>query len=156
VRFLLLFALSLAPAVAAGAADVELLHVWPGWRDAESFDRISEYFGGGENRGGQIILRTQPPVRAGFYFLARVKSATARPAVNFEVQVIRPDSPDPKVFTFATALPAKETALLLGLTGADWPGGPKKNPAAWKITLRDADGKVLAEHKSFLWEKPAK
>ena len=46
--------------------------------------------------------------------------------------------------------------LQLGLTGADWPGGPKASPAAWKISLLGSDGTVLAEHKSFLWEKPAK
>jgi hypothetical protein len=60
------------------------------------------------------------------------------------------------VFTFPAALSAKETALHLGLTGADWPGGKAASPVAWKITLLAADGRVLAEHKSFLWEKPAK
>jgi len=28
------------------AGDVEFVRVWPGWRDAESFDRIGEFFGG--------------------------------------------------------------------------------------------------------------
>jgi hypothetical protein len=138
------------------AADVGFVLVWPGWRDAEAFDRISEYFGGGENPGGQIILRTQPRERAGYYFLARVKSEAAQAGVKFLVSVIRPDSPDPRVFTFPATLPAKETIFQLGLTGADWPGGQKANPAAWKISLVDAGGQVLAEYKSFLWEKPAK
>ena len=140
----------------ARAADVGFVHVWPGWRDAEAFDRISEYFGGGENQSGQIILRTQPAERAGYYFLARVKSATAQAGAKFLLSVIRPDSPDPMVFTFATAVPAKETVFQLGLTGVDWPGGQKANPAAWKISFVGADGRVLAEYKSFLWEKPAK
>ena len=155
VRLLSLLTLLFA-AVAARAADLDFLHVWPSWREAEAFDRISEYFGGGENRGGQVILRTQPGVRAGYYFLMRVKSATARPGVRIEVHVIRPDAPEPKVFAFATALPAGEAVLQLGLTGPDWPGGEKRNPVAWKITVLDAAGKLLNEHKSFLWEKPAK
>jgi hypothetical protein len=153
---LLSFLTLLFVSVAARAADVEFLHVWPGWRNAEAFDRISEYFGGGENHGGQVILRTQPGVRAGYYFLMRMKSATAHAGVRIEVNVIRPDAPEPKVFAFAAALPAGEAVLQLGLTGPDWPGGEKKNPVAWKITVVGADGKLLNEHKSFLWEKPAK
>lgn len=140
----------------ARAADVEILHVWPAWREAEAFDRISEYFGGGENKGGHLILRTQPDIRAGYYFLVRARSANARNAVKFEISVIRPDAPDVKVFTLPGALPGRETVVQLGLTGADWAGGSKWNPVAWKIAVFDADGRLLAEHKSFLWEKPAK
>jgi hypothetical protein len=70
--------------------------------------------------------------------------------------VIRPDSPDPKTYTFAAAVPAKETVFQLGLTGADWPVGEKANPVAWRLALLGADDHVIAEHKSFLWEKPAK
>lgn len=141
---------------AAHAADVEFLRVWPGWRDAEEFDRISEYFGGAETHGRQLLRRTHSDARAGYYFLLRVKSAAALTGTTFHVSVIRPDAPEPKTFAFSTALPEKETVLQLGLTGADWPGGKKSNPVAWKITLVAADGRTLAEHKSFLWEKPAK
>jgi len=139
----------------ARAAEVELLRVWPGWREAESFDRIGEYFGRGENSGRQVVLRTQANVREGYYFLVRVKSASPVPNAKFELQVIRPDAAEPKTFGFAAAVPAKEIVFHLGLTGADWPAGPKANPVAWKISLVAADGRVLAEHKSFLWEKPA-
>jgi hypothetical protein len=148
--------LAFAFAARAAAAEAEFVRVWPGWRDAESFDRIAEYFGGPESHGREPILRTQAGARDGYYFLVRVKPAAALPAAKFAVSVIRPDHPDPKVFTFAAALPEKETVLHLGLTGADWPGGKSASPAAWKIALLAADGRVLAEHKSFLWEKPAK
>jgi hypothetical protein len=143
-------------AVSARAADVEFLHVWPAWREAESFERIGEYFGGRENTGREVVLRSQPGARAGYYFLVRVKNATAQPAAKFELSVIRPDTPEPKVYPFPTALPAKEAVFQLGLTGADWPAGKAGNPVAWKLVLLAADGRVLAEHKSFLWEKPAK
>lgn len=140
----------------ARAAEVELLRVWPGWRDAESFDRIADYFGLGENTRRQTVLRTQAAVREGFYFLVRVKSATALAGARFELNVIRPDATEPKTFLFTAAVPAKETVFHLGLTGADWPGGQKANPVAWKLAVVAADGRVLAEHKSYLWEKPAK
>ncbi len=140
----------------ARAADAEFVRVWPGWRDADAFDRIAEYFGGSETHGKQLVLRTHAETRAGYYFLLRVKNAAALAGATFQVSVIRPDAPEPKVFSFPTALPEKETVLQLGLTGADWPGGKKANPVAWKIALLAADGRTLAEHKSFLWEKPTK
>ena len=140
----------------ARAADVEFIRVWPGWRDAEAFDRIAEYFGGSETHGKQLVLRTHADARAGYYFLLRIKNAAAIAGATFQISVIRPDAPEPKVFSFSTPLPEKETVLQLGLTGADWPGGKKANPVAWKIALLAADGRTLAEHKSFLWEKPAK
>lgn len=151
-----ILALFVFAAGAASAADVELVRIWPGWRDAAAFERISEYFGGGENTGRETVLRTQPAAREGFYFLVRTKSAQAIPSAKFELSVIRPDAPEVKVFTLASALPAKESVFQLGLTGADWPGGKEARPVAWKITVRAADGTVLVEEKSYLWEKPAK
>lgn len=144
-----------AAAVATRAADIEILRVWPGWREADSFDRIGDYFGRGENTR-QKVLRTRPDVRAGYYFLVRVRNAAALPDARVEVSVIRPDNPEAKTFTFPAAVPEKETVFQLGLTGSDWPAGPQDNPVAWKIAVLGADGRALAEHKSFLWEKPAK
>lgn len=156
MRFLSFVTLLVASAVATRAADVEFLRVWPGWRGAESFERISEYFGGRENHGRQTVLRTQADERGGYYFLVRIKSASAVPAATFELTVIRPDTPQPKVYRFTTAVPAKETVFQLGLTGHDWPQGDKANPVAWKLVLVGAEGQMLAERKSFLWEKPPK
>src|SRR5688500_7260057 len=150
-----LFVLLLASA-RCYSADVEFLRVWPGWRNAESFDRIGEYFGGRENTGRQLVFRTQQETRAGYYFLVRVKNASALPTARFELSVIRPDAPEPKIHRFEIAVPAKETVYQLGLTGNDWPGGEVANPVAWKIALVGTDGRVLAEQKSFLWEKPVK
>jgi hypothetical protein len=142
--------------VRARAADAEFIHVWPAWREAEAFDRISEYFGGSENARRETVLRTQADARAGYYFLVRVKSSTPIADAKFQLSVIRPDSPDPKTHTFSAALPAKEAVFQFGVTGADWPAGKKANPVAWRLALVAADGRVLAEQKSFLWEKPAK
>lgn len=156
LRLLLVCLLGFAAAALARGADVAFLRVWPGWKDADSFDRIGEYFGRGEVSGRQIVLRTQAAERAGYYFLVRVKSAARVEAGRFELHVIRPDTPETKTFTFTAGVPEKETVFQLGLTGSDWPDGEKASPVAWKITLFAADGRLLAEHKSFLWEKPAK
>jgi hypothetical protein len=151
-----LLLLLLAAALPLPAAEAAFVHVWPGWRDAESFERLSEYFGGPENTGRDRVLRTAATVRDGFYFLVRVRPAAALPGARFELHVVRPDAPEPKVFTFPADLPAREIVCHLGLTGPAWPGGRKASPLAWKLTLRAADGRTLAEEKSFLWEKPAK
>ena len=146
----------LAAAAPLRPAEAEFLRVWPGWRDAESFERISEYFGGGENSGRQVVLRTQAAAREGFYFLVRVKAASALANARYELSVIRPDSPDAKVYQFPATIPAKETVFQLGITGSDWPEGKDAHPVAWKLALLSGDGRVLAEQKSYLWEKPAK
>src|SRR2546423_2851075 len=107
------------------AAEVEFLRVWPGWRDAESFDRISEYFGGTENSGRHMVLRTQADARSGYYFLVRIKSAARIETAKFELSVIRSDTPEPKMYSFTATVPEKEMVFQLGLTGADWPAGQK-------------------------------
>ena len=155
---LLAFVVVFSPfAPAARAADATFDRLGPSWRDTDSFDRITEFLGGSEPTGGRTLLRTQPASRAGYYFLLRVKTTAAlTTGATFELRVIRPDAPEPKLFFFPATAPSGDTVFDLGLTGADWPGGKKANPVAWKLTLLSADGRVLTEHKSFLWEKPAK
>lgn len=155
MRSALLLLLVLTSALAR-AGEVEFVRIWPDWRNAEDFDRISEYFNGRENTSGQTILRTHPADRAGYYFLSRVKSQAAQTGAKFVLTVIRPDSPDPQVYSFSTALAAGESVVQLGLTGPAWPGGKKAQPVAWKLALLGANGQLIVEHKSFLWEMPAK
>ena len=138
------------------AAEAEFVRVWPQWRDADAFDRIGEYFGGKESTEKEIVLRTHAEPREGYYFLVRVKNAAALAGAKFELQVIRPDAPEPKTFSFAVDVRAGGAVFELGLTGADWPKGKDAHPVAWKLALLAADGRVLADQKSFLWEKPAK
>jgi len=147
--WLALFAVS-----SAGAAEIEFVRIWPAWREADSFVRISEYFGGSENTGRQTVLRTRLGERSGFYFLARLdNNGPALAGTRFELKVILPDSPDPRTYLFATAVPAGGHAFNLGLTGADWPD-KKTQPVAWQLRLLDTAGGELAVKKSFLWEKP--
>lgn len=140
----------------ARGAEVEFVRVWPLWREAESFERISEYFGGGENTGGHLVLRTHADVRAGYYFVVRLGHAVSLAGAKFEATIIRPDTAEPQTFAFPVVAKSDQSVVELGLTGADWPGGKAAHPVAWKLTLRAADGHVLGEQKSFLWENPAK
>ncbi|MBP6507021.1 MAG: hypothetical protein KA257_05605 [Opitutaceae bacterium] len=136
------------------ASEIEFVRIWPAWRETESFIRISEYFGGMENTGRQSVLRTHADARSGFYFLTRTANAGAAVSgAKFELKVILPDSPYPRIFIFPVDLPAKGHVFNLGLTGDDWPD-KKIQPVAWRLRLLTADGTELAVGKSFLWDKP--
>ena len=154
----LLTALILAVAASVcAAADLTIVRVWPGYRTDESFERISEYVGKNEDAHNQCILRTQPEVRAGYYFLLRVKNTGA--VINdakIELQVITPFAPEPKTYNFSSTLPAGSHVLNLGLTGADWPGKPKDEVVAWKLRLFSASGVELGKVQSYLWSMPDK
>ena len=151
-HFITALCLILAPL--AAAADLTLVRVYAGWRDAASFKRISEYFDGKENTGGEAILRTHPDQRGGYYFLVRVANPGAPRAVTARLEIITDTTAKPVVHTFTTDLKSGDTVFHLGLTGSDWPDS-KTNPVAWKLDLTDTAGQVLVSEKSYLWEKPA-
>lgn len=136
------------------AGAVSFVRVWPAWSDATPFDRISEYFDGRENDGGRIVVRTDPKVRSGLYYLVRVKNAgTAIVGARFVLEIIAPGNPLPRTYSFPADLPPGGKVCELGLTGADWPS-KKSHPLAWLLTLADARGHTLAQAQSFLWSKP--
>ncbi len=146
--------LLLLAAASLRAAEVEFTRVWPAWREAGSFDRISEYFGGRENTGGHTLLRTHAEARAGYYFLVRLKQTPASLAgAKFVVNIISPAAPEPKAYEFPVTA-TSSGVFDLGLTGSDW-SDRKTHPVAWKLELRAADGRTLASAQSFLWAMPA-
>jgi hypothetical protein len=148
----LLLALSLPASLQA--AGLEIVRIFPGWHSSESFHRVTEYFGGKENTGGVIMLRSQSAELAGYYWFLRLKNPAAPVAgARFELQVITPVAPEPKTFTFAADIPAGSSLFQLGLTGGDWPGA-KARPAAWHLRLLAADGTLLLSRESFLWKLP--
>ncbi|MBX3750487.1 MAG: hypothetical protein KF897_10395 [Opitutaceae bacterium] len=150
----LLLVLTLAALSSAlSAAEVTFVRIWPAWREAASFERISEYFGGKENTGRQSVVRTQADQRGGFYFLVRTDNpGSAIAGARFELKVIKPDSPEARTYTFAATVPAGGHVFNLGLTGADWPGKDTQ-PVAWQLRLLAADGRELGSGQSFLWSK---
>lgn len=137
----------------ASATELAITRVYSGWRDAASFKRISEYFDGKENTGGEPVLRTHPDQRAGYYFLVRVSNSGAPRKVTARLEVITDATAKPVEFSFSPELGTGNTVVRLGLTGPDWPNATT-NPVAWKLDLTDADGKLLAVEKSYLWERP--
>jgi hypothetical protein len=74
---------------------------------------------------------------------------------RFELQVISPAAPEPKIFTFAADIPSGSSLCQLGLTGSDWPGA-RARPDAWHLRLLAADGTTLLARESYLWEMPVK
>lgn len=139
---------------AASAAELTIVRVFTGWRDASSFKHVSEYFSGKENTHGETMLRTRPDVRSGYYFLVRTDNPGAPLAVKIGILLNLPGESKPRTHTFAVDVPSGQTVLNLGLTGADWPDA-KTNPVAWKLDVLAPDGRVLTTEKSYLWEKPA-
>src|ERR1700747_3131437 len=119
MRRIAIAALALALTVAAHADGVNFVRVWPGWRDASSFTRISDYFGGRSDGSGWVIRRTQPNRRAGYYFVVRVNHPEiALTGGEFLLRMIGPDSPDPKIYTFPVGpIPPAGDVFELGLTG---------------------------------------
>ena len=148
--------LFLAAALPAGAADVRIKRVWPEWFEGDSFQSYYENHTGRELTGKWVILRSSPSDRTGLYFLTRVEN-TGTPLLGstFVLSVVPPDSTDVRVFTFPAAVASGSHLFELALTGKDWTV-PKTQPVAWKVELRSADGSVIAEVASFLWEKPSR
>jgi len=138
-------------ATVLSASALEIVHVWPGFRTAESFESIGEFFGHEEHRGGRLLLRSQPVERSGFYFLTRLKSPEAIADAEIRLDVILPGSPTPKTYLYATDLPAGASVLQVGVTGADWPDA-KIRPLAWRLQVVErSTRRPLAETQSFLW-----
>ena len=152
LRACLLLPLLLATA-ASSPLELRIVRAQTGWREAASFKRISEYFAGRENTGGQLVLRTHANQRSGYYFLVRVANAGAPLDAKISLHVIKPTAAAPVVRSFSVPLPGGDSVLNLGLTGPDWPDS-KVHPVAWKLEITSADGRALATEKSYLWEKP--
>ena len=138
----------------ARADDVSFVRVWPQWHEADSFQSLYEYRYHHELDGKWTVFRSQPWERGGFYFLTRVKNTgAALKGATFVVRVISPESTATHVYNFPAEIPGGSQLFEIGLTGTDW-AGAKTEPVAWEVELHTADGRVLAQKSSFLWEKP--
>lgn len=152
----LLIALTLSGLAGAApraiAAEATIVRVWPEYRTAESFVRIGEYFGGQE-RAPELIVRTRPDQRGGYYFLTRVQTQAALKGAMLSLEYFAPGDEVARVRFFPVDLPAGSRAVLAGLTGEDWPNA-KTTPTAWRVRLLGPDGAELAREQSFLWALP--
>ena len=147
-----------AGAVAPTGGNVSINAVAQRYIEEGRFKRITEYFDNTENKSGHIVERTDPKQRSGYYFIVDLDwhPGVVMPAGTKAVlDYIRADSPAPRqaVFTFPKAA-STWSEVFLGLTGADWPSATTEL-VAYRLRLETADGQLLAEHKSFLWDMPA-
>jgi hypothetical protein len=136
-------------------------YVYPAWREAQDFKRISEYFTGRENQGGNLILRTDEAERSGMYFHVGLPLGMRfEDGTTAVLEYIHSDAPDVETRTFVLPEmpPGIFAELLLGLTGKDWPKSTRKAKShhtrslvAWRITLKDSAGVILVLRQSFLW-----
>lgn len=136
----------------AAEADVKIVRIWPEYREADSFTRIAEYFGGKE-KSRELLVRSQPASREGFYFLSRFETPVPRPGAILTLEYILPGEELARLQFFTVDLPAGSRAVLAGLTGSDWPSASTE-PTAWRLRLLAADGSELARQQSFLWSLP--
>lgn len=130
---------------------------------ATDFQRISEYFDGEENTGGDTIVRSQKNDRRGLYFILALEwSAKLPDGAVAMVDFVSSEGGEPKHHAFLIPpvdKPAHLREIRLGFTGKDWPEIRKARPVAWKITLRDAKSlDVIATAQSYLWsfDRPAR
>jgi hypothetical protein len=148
-----LLCISCASTKKPAVTDVNILDIKPRYIETEDFKRISEYLTGKENLGNRIILRTDSEQRSGYYFtLILDQKVRDLPTGSYiEGEFYTPKSLDKQAHTFElpSKLP-KTKEIFVGLTGEDW---PKANavPAAWRFTIKDSNGDVLATQKSYLW-----
>jgi hypothetical protein len=131
-------------------AQVEIQRVWPGYRTADSFTSLREYWGGEPSPATQRALRSQADQRDGYYWLLRTDSAEPLTGVTVRLKVTRAGDTTSERHEFTTDLPADSHALHVGLTGSDW-SGQDEVPIAWRLTLLDSAGQTLATTQSYLW-----
>jgi len=123
-------------------------------RTAADAARASDVLGAKEDHGADVVLRTDPAARGGYYYY--VKLADAPPAeARLILQVVRTEKTVAERYEFPVRLrpgfPFGE--YVIGLTGKQ-AGEPGWRPLAWRVSVVDAQGKVLAAKHSFLWGTP--
>ena len=148
--------LAAAGASVLGASNLAINKVETRYKTTSDFKSISEFFTGKESVPG-VVLRTVPEVRDGMYFIIDMdwfKKDSLLLATQFEIDYIRSDDTQPRKAVFyleetRSTLPEMQ----FGLTGPDWPKKDAK-VLAYKVTIRNPIGEILAEKSSFLWDFP--
>ena len=131
----------------------EIVEIMPRYIEEENFKRISEYLTGKENPGKRVILRTRKQQRDGYYFILVLnKNVRDLPAdVYIEGEFYTYKSFDRETHRFELpSIRPKTREVFIGLTGEDWPN-KDAIPAAWRFTLKNSRGDILAQKKSYLW-----
>lgn len=128
----------MAPAAATPAGAVGIRYVTHGVHPASDFTRISEYFTGDENHGGDVVLYSDSSDRSGLYFMVAIDRLGKLPDGAIAVlEYVTAEKAEPQKCLYV--IPRLDDVGLfrefrLGITGQDWPAHNPK-VVAWKITL---------------------
>jgi hypothetical protein len=126
-------------------------YIHPKRRSVDEVARASEAFYANESHGQDIVFRTTENERAGYYFYSKLSFS---PPVDSRLvlEVVRTEGAAPERYDFSLALRPKFPLgeYVIGLTGKD-AGSGNWVPIAWRLTVLNAKGKVLASEHSFLW-----
>lgn len=136
---------------ACGTPSPGIAYVNERYRSEADVTRASEAFYAKEHHGDDVVFRSQEKVRAGYYFYLRLDVAPPSDG-RLVVEVVREENRAPERFDFSLKLAPKGWfgEYVVGLTGKDG-GSSGWRPVAWRISVTDAQGKVLATKQSFLW-----
>lgn len=149
-----------SPPPTANGSTVPISYAVFSWKDEKNFKRISEFFTDEEFTGATCVVRTDPSVRDGLYFILGIECGEKIPAGSVAVlRYFRPDKLGEQKAEFSlpefTGTPIGE--IRLGLTGEAWPKSLRgERPTAWEISVRAPDGQLLVFRQSFLWKQPEK
>ena len=123
-------------------------------RTAGDDSRASEVFGVKDTAGSDVVFRTDASGRGGHYFYVKLDDAPPADA-KLVLQVVRMENAAAERYEFPArfrpGFPFGE--YVIGLTGKQ-AGDAKWRPIAWRVSVVDAKGKVLAAKHSFLWGTP--
>lgn len=141
--------LMLCASTALSAVPLRIVSVMNRFYCQNDFTRISEYFTGVENTGGDTILRTDNCGRAGIYLVIGLNQSVSQlsDGAFLKFRYFVSDSNDPKEQTFSLNPNCGITPwIFVGITGADFHG---QNLVAWSIEICSNDDHVVKN--SFLW-----
>jgi hypothetical protein len=129
-------------------------YVHPKRRTEADVARASEAFYAKETHGQDVVFRSVEHEQAGYYFYTKLDIDPPADA-RLVLEVVRKEATAPERYVFSTKVrpqfPVGE--YVIGLTGKD-AGSPQWVPIAWRLSVVDAQGKVLASTHSFLWGSP--
>ncbi len=123
-------------------------------RSAADVARASEAYTTKEDHGADVVFHTDPSARPGHYFYVKLAEPLP-PGGRLLLEIVRVEGRAPERHEFT---PSRRPGLpfgeyVIGLTGAQ-AGEGKWRPVAWRFSAVDAQGKVLAAKRSFLWGTP--
>ena len=156
---LILFSIVLTSCVSIKSeqgADIEIEAITPKYIEHHQFVSINEYLTGKENTKNRLLIRSDASVRDGLYFVLSLNKTIRLlpPDTNIICELYLPGNINPEVFEFPLPRVNKfprTKDIFIGFTGENWNYGKDTIPTAWKITLIDSQGAIIAEKSSQVW-----